>query len=177
MALPSTVYRASIRLADVDRERYEELRSTVARHPSETEERLVLRLLAYALFQEEGLIFTKGICAGDEPDLWIKAPDGRIDLWVEVGLPDAERLVKASRHAQRVALLVAGSGFPRWESVHWPRLGRIRNLSACHVDQGFVQKVASCLERSVDWSLTISGGILYLTLPDTTFETPFVTLS
>ena len=92
MALPSAIHKVNIQLADIDRGVYETLQSTVARHPSETEERLVARLLAYALFFEPELVFTKGISAVDEPDLWSKGPDGRVLLWVEVGLPEADRI-------------------------------------------------------------------------------------
>ncbi len=99
MALPSTIYRTTVQLADIDRSIYETLQTTVARHPSETEERLIARLLALALFYEPDLGFTKGISATDEPDLWLKGADGRVQLWVEVGLPDAERIIKAARHA------------------------------------------------------------------------------
>ena len=105
MALPTTIYRVNIQLSDVDRGVYEPLQSTVARHPSETEERLVARLLAYALFFEPELAFTKGISAVDEPDLWLKGPDGRVLLWVEVGMPEADRIIKAGRHTERVALV------------------------------------------------------------------------
>src|SRR5512145_1334338 len=102
MALPSTVYKASVQLADVDRGVYETLQSTVAQHPSETAERLCARLLAMAIFYEPELAFTKGLSATDEPDLWVIGPDARVRLWVEVGLPDADRIIKASRHAGRV---------------------------------------------------------------------------
>ena len=115
MALPSTIFRASLQLANVDRNLYESLQTTVAQHPSETEERLVARLLAYALSYEPGLTFTRGVGAADEPDLWVKGPDGRVMLWIEVGLPDPERLVKASRHVGRVVLFACGASLPRWE--------------------------------------------------------------
>ena len=82
MALPSTIFRVSLQLADLDRNLYESLQTTVAQHPSETEERLVARLLAYALSYEPGLAFTRGVGAADEPDLWTKGPDGRVLLWI-----------------------------------------------------------------------------------------------
>src|SRR5512136_652890 len=109
MALPSTIYRTTIQLSDIDRGVYETLQASVARHPSETEERLVARLLASALCYEDGLQFTRGICVGEEPDLWSIGPDGRVTLWVEVGLPEPERLIKAARHVERVVLLACGS--------------------------------------------------------------------
>lgn len=176
MALPPIIYRASIQLSDVDRNRYEHLQLTVARHPSETAERLVARLLAYALSYEEGLSFTKGICAGDEPDLWMKGPDGRVTLWLEVGLPEAERLLKASRHAERVVLFACGPGRLRWESVHLPRLKRAGNLTVYGLDQVFLQHLVERLQRGIDWSLTVTAGMLYLTVANETMESPLTLL-
>lgn len=176
MALPSTIHRATIQLADIDGSRYETLQTTVARHPSETAERLVARLLAYALCFEEGLVFTRGIAAGDEPDLWRKGPDGRVVLWVEVGLPDTERLLKAARHALRVVLVACGSGLPRWLETARPRLARLTNLSIVALDWPFVQQAANKLDRSINWSLTLSGGTLYLSVDRETLEGPLTVL-
>jgi uncharacterized protein YaeQ len=171
MALPSTIYRFSLELSDIDRQIYESLQATVARHPSETEERLVARLLAYALFHEPGLEFTKGICAGDEPDLWLKGPDGRTLLWVEVGLPDPERLLKASRHCERIALLAYGNSYPLWERDHLSRLTAIRNLTLLCVDPGFPAQLVCRLERTVRWAVTRTEGSLYLGVGGETLET------
>jgi uncharacterized protein YaeQ len=173
MALPSTVYKASIQLSDVDRGVYESLQATVARHPSETEERLVGRLLAYAIFQEPELAFTKGISATDEPDLWVKGGDGRVRLWVEVGLPDAERIIKASRHSERVALLACGRMSPSWDLQQLPKLEKLDNLTVISFDQAFVNMVASLLERSINWSITITEGTFYLSIAEETLETIF----
>jgi uncharacterized protein YaeQ len=171
MALPSTIYKATIQLADIDRGRYETLAATVARHPSETEERLVARLLAYALFCEEDLVFTRGLCATDEPDLWVKGGDDRVRFWVEVGLPDAERIVKASRHAERVALLACGRALPGWEQQHLPKLAPVPNLTVIAIDQPFLASLVERLERSVSWSITITEGVCYLTIGEETLET------
>lgn len=170
MALPSTIYRAAIQFSDVDRGIYESLQTTLARHPSETEERLVARLLSYAIFYDPELAFTKGVGAGDEPDLWVKGPDGRVTMWIEVGLPEAERLIKAGRHAARVALLTCGSALPNWEKQHLPKLIAIPNLTVVTLDQGFLSKLVARLERSITWSLTITEGALYLNVGDETLE-------
>jgi uncharacterized protein YaeQ len=171
MALPPTIYRVALQLADADRNRYQRLTATVARHPSETTERLVARLLAFALCYREGLVFTRGVSAGDEPDLWLKGGDDRVQLWLEVGLPDAERLLKAARHAERVILLACGKGLPRWRDVQLPRLGRADNLSVFALDQDFLHQLGARVERGIDWEVTRSGGSLYLTSGDTTLET------
>jgi uncharacterized protein YaeQ len=126
MALPSKVYKASIQLSDVDRGVYETLQATAAQHPSETEERLVARLLAYAIFHEPELTFTKGISATDEPDLWVKRGDDRVRLWVEVGLPEPDRIIKASRHSERVALLACGRTLANWDQTAVAQTGESR---------------------------------------------------
>lgn len=171
MALPSTVFKFSLELSDVDRSVYETLQTTVAQHPSETEERLVARLLAYAIFYQPDLVFTKGICATDEPDLWAKGADGRVQLWVEVGLPEADRIVKASRHSERVALLAAGRALPSWTQQHLPKLQATANLTVISIDQALITTLASRLQRSITWSITINESLLYLTVADMTLET------
>lgn len=171
MALPSTIYRVNIQLSDVDRGVYDSLQATVARHPSETEERLVARLLAYALFFEPELAFTKGVGAGDEPDLWLKGGDDRVLLWVEVGLPEPERLIKASRHAERVAAIVCGRALPAWEQQHLKKLDGVSNLTVLRFDQPFINNLASRLDRSITWSVTVNDGNLYINVGADSFET------
>ncbi|WP_305046849.1 YaeQ family protein [Geoalkalibacter sp.] len=176
MALPSTIHRAVVQLSDVDRGIYETLQVTLARHPSETAQRLVLRLLAYAVCHAPELSFTKGICAGDEPDLWIREPDGRVKLWIEVGTPEPQRLLKACRHAEQVVLLTAGPGRFRWDAQYRELLTGLDNVRVLGVDYDFVSQVATGLERSITWELTISGGSLYLTSAKQTYETTLETL-
>jgi uncharacterized protein YaeQ len=171
MALPSIIYCLSIQLSDIDRGIYRTIKATVARHPSETEERLVARLLAYALFFEEDLVFTRGICTGDEPDIWAKGPGGRVSLWVEVGLPEPERLIKASRHALRVALLAFGNGLPNWERQHLAQLADIPNIAIATVEQSFIRRLTALLERSISWEITITGDALYLQAAGQSLET------
>lgn len=171
MALPSTIYKTTINLSDIDRGVYETLTATVAQHPSETEERLVSRLLAYALFYEDGLNFTKGLCAADEPEIWLKSGDDRVLLWVEVGLPDSERIIKASRHSEQVRLLACGRALPNWQQQHLPKLAKLTNLELISIDQSFLAAVAQRLERFVSWEITITEGICYLATGRDTLET------
>ncbi len=171
MALPSTIYRAQIQLADIDRGVYETLQATVARHPSETEERLVARLLAFALFFEPELAFTKGISAVDEPDLWVKGPDDRNLLWVEVGIPESDRIIKAGRHTVKIALVACGRAFPIWEQQHLPKLGSVPNLTIISFDQPFISRLVTTLDRSILWEVTITDGNLYINAGNETFET------
>jgi len=158
MALPSTIYRTNIRIADIDRGVYETLQTSVARHPSETEERLVARLLAYSLFYEDDLQFTKGVCVGAEPDLWAKGPDGRVLSWVEVGLPEPDRLIKASRHSERVELLACGGALSHWERHHLPKMEKIANLTVITLDEGFISRLVTYLERTITWEIIAPVG-------------------
>lgn len=174
MALPSTIYRVTIELSDLDRTVFETLQVTAAQHPSETEERLVARLLAYALFHEEELQFTKGICDGDVPDLWRKGPDGRVVTWIEVGLPEPERLLKACRHAEKVIVLACGRGLSVWEQQHLEKLKRVNNLMITVVDQPFITSLIRHLQRSVSWSITITEGSIYLQVAGETLETTLI---
>jgi uncharacterized protein YaeQ len=170
MAQPATIYRASIQLSDIDRGLYDALQVTVAQHPSETEERLLARILAYALNFEPELIFTKGVGAGDEPDLWLKGPDGRVKLWIEVGLPDAERLVKASRHSEQVVLCAFGTSLVIWEKQQLPKLTGLSNLTIVTLEHAFLKRISERLQRSISWSLTVTEGLLYLEIDGETLE-------
>ena len=177
MALPSTIYRATIQLSHVDRGIYETLQATIARHPSETAERLVLRLLAYAVCYGPELAFTKGVGAGDEPDLWVKGADDRVALWIEVGTPEPERLLKAARHAGRVVLLAGAPNRYRWDEQHLGRLSGIPNLTVIGLDFAFVRELAAGLERSIAWGVTITGGTLYVDTAGATLDAPLELLA
>jgi uncharacterized protein YaeQ len=170
MAQPCVIYRASIQLSDLDRNIYETLQTTVAKHPSETEERMLVRLLAYAVCYESDLTFTRGVAAGDEPDLWTLGPDGRVKSWIEVGLPDGERLVKAGRHAEKVLLLAFGSARNVWEKQQLAKLAEMENVKVYGLDQQFLGELIKELKRSISWSLTITEGTLYLTVDGRTIE-------
>ena len=173
MALPATI---DLQLSDVDRNRYESIQATLARHPSETEERVVARVLAYALCYREGLAFTRGISSGDEPDLWVKGPDWRIAEWIEVGLPDPDRLIKASRHCGRVILFASGSSLPRWTAQHLARLSGCSNVTVIGFEQQFLDCVTRQLQRTISWSLTITENSLYLGADNGTVETSILHL-
>lgn len=176
MATGTTIYRATVQLSDSDRGIYTELRATLARHPSETAERLVTRLLAYALFYEPELVFTKGISDGDQPDLWVLEADSRVGLWLEVGLPDVARITKACRHATRVLLLLSGQRRRVWEGLHLAGLAGLSNLAIWTVEQPALMQLAEYLERSVTWSVTVSGGVVYLAVGNHSLESPLTCL-
>ncbi|MBU5613676.1 YaeQ family protein [Geomonas azotofigens] len=170
MALPSTIYRASVQLSDLDRQIYADLQTTVAQHPSETAERLLTRLLAYALCYDEELAFTKGVGSGDEPDIWSKGPDGRVKLWVEVGQPDPERLAKSCRHVERAFLFTFGANVSRWLTQHQQKLAQVKNLTVICIDFKFLGQLCDKLERVINWSITVTEGNVYLTFDGRTIE-------
>lgn len=123
MALKSTIFKAELQISDMDRSYYASHSLTLARHPSETDERMMIRLFAFAMFADEGLSFCKGLSSDDEPDLWHKDLTGAIENWIEVGLPDERRLRQASGRATRVTLLTYGG---RAVDVWWQK-----NRAAC----------------------------------------------
>ncbi|GAB7193879.1 hypothetical protein OS31_14700 [Dickeya oryzae] len=119
MALKATVYKASVNIADMDRAFFQDVSLTLAQHPSETDQRMMLRLLAWICHADEQLRFTKGLCADDEPEIWRHSDDGRVLLWVELGLPDEKRLKKACSLSPDVVLYAYGERAARvwWQNM------------------------------------------------------------
>ena len=177
MAQKSTIHRVQIELSDTDRHVYEELQMSVARAESETPERLVARLLAYCLCYEPEIQFTGGVGAGDEPDVWVKEPGGRVKTWIEVGLPDPKRLTKAARHCARVVLLAYGRRLADWQTEHLAQLRGQDNITVASIELRFLDELVSLLDRSIVWSLTVSGGTLYLTSGGRQLETTLCPLA
>jgi uncharacterized protein YaeQ len=128
MALKATIFKASLQVSDMDRNYYGEHQLTLARHPSETDERMMMRVLAFALNAHEHLEFGKGLSDTDEAHLWQKDLMGQIVHWIDVGLPDEKRLVRASGKADRVTVYTYGRGADLWWEASAERLERARNL-------------------------------------------------
>ena len=171
MARNATIYRAQLELSHIDRDVYAELQLTVARHPSETMKRTLMRLLAFGLRYDEGLEFGRGVSATEEPDLWRRSGDGRVIEWIEVGQPEARRLIKASRQSERCQLFVFGEGAERWRQAQLDDMKVPDNLGVARIDDAFVDAIADSAERSLRWSMTISEATIFLTTGDATFET------
>lgn len=162
MALQATPYKVECNLSDMDRGVYESLRFTVARHPSETEERLGARLLAYALWYSERLAFGRGLSDVDEPALWEKSLDDRVLHWIEVGQPDADRLIWCSRRTERVSLVAYGN-LRVWQERVLNEVKGLKNLSVVAVDSEALSEVSRHLPRSIQWDIMISDGTLFIT--------------
>lgn len=163
MALKATVFRAELQVSDLNRHHYAGYTLTLARHPSETDERMMLRLLAFALHADEGLAFTRGLSSTDEPDLWQHADDGRVRLWVELGQPDVRRLRQACGRAEQVVVLTAGG---RASELWWRQVAdeaaRLRNLAVVCVPEAAVRELAGRVERSMHWTCTVDGATAWL---------------
>jgi len=158
MALKSTVFKASLNIADVDRGYYGEHVLTLARHPSETDERMMVRLLAFVRHADEALTFGKGLSADDEPDLWRKDLTGIIDLWVEAGLPDERRLRQACGRARQVIVYCYGHAADVWWNQQRGKLERLNNLAVIRLPQDATQALAKMAERTMQLQCTIQDG-------------------
>lgn len=171
MALTSTVYNLDVSLSDVDRGVYESLALRVALHPSETLEYMLTRVLAYCLQYEEGITFSRGgVSDPDEPPIRIVDPTGRITAWIEIGAPDAERLNKASKAADRVAVYTHKN--PAMLLRQWAgrRIHRASEIPIHAFDRGLIEEASQHLDRRTAIDLSVTGGQLYLSLGDRSFS-------
>lgn len=162
MALKPTIYKAQVELADSDRNCFESLSLTLARHPSETLERMVVRLLAYCLNCTRGLEFTKGISTSDEPDLWVHSDSGEIQHWMEVGHPETARLKKACGRARLVSVYAFAKSTSTWWKLNSEAISALPHLHVWQLDWAEVQAAANLIERTVQLNASIVGGIIYL---------------
>jgi uncharacterized protein YaeQ len=159
MAGNATIFKAVLHLADMDRNYYATHALTMARHPSETDERLMVRLLAFALHADDALEFGRGLSTQDEPDLWRKDLTGAIDLWVDVGLPD-ERAVRRACHRARHVTVVGygGRAVGLWWSQNRERLERHDNLTIINLPYEGTQKLAGLAQRTMELQCNIQEG-------------------
>ena len=163
MALTATIFKATLQISDLDRPHFGEHALTLARHPSETDERMMVRLLAFALHADERLSFTKGLCAEDEPDLWQKGLAGEIELWIDVGLPDERRVRKACSRARQVCLYVyGGRGVQPWWERNADRLRRFEHLAVIELPEAATSALAAMAQRSMQLEVTVQEGQLWV---------------
>lgn len=164
MALSSTIFKATINIADNDRYYYGSHQVTIARHPSETDERMMVRLLAYGLYanEEEQLVFTKGLSDMDEPDLWRKDLTGQIQLWIETGMPDERRLQKAAGRSDEVVVLAYGRNVNIWWQGIAQKLSRFNRLTVYQLDVQGTQDLAALAQRTMDLHLNIQDAHVWV---------------
>ena len=161
MALTATIYKAELHISDIDRHYYASHELRLARHPSETEERLMCRLAAFVYHAHENLRFTKGLSTDDEPELWQKDLTGEIKLWIELGQPTEKRIRKACGQAHQVVIYCYGGGSA---SVWWDKqaqlLQRHNNLAVFNFPPQQTQALAKVVDRNMVLQCTIQDAIL-----------------
>jgi len=168
MALKATIFKASLQVSDMDRNYYGEHSLTLARHPSETDERMMMRVLAFALNAHEHLAFGKGLSDTDEPDLWQKDLTGQIVHWIEVGLPEEKRLIRASGRADLVTVYAYGRGVDTWWAASATRLRRASNLVVFGVPRDATVSLARLAQRSMQLQCTVQEKQIWLSCETTT---------
>jgi uncharacterized protein YaeQ len=168
MALKATIFKAQIQLADMDRQIYADHSLTLARHPSETDERLMVRLLAFALnvpanSDHGALEPAKGLWDTDEPELWQRDLTGQIQHWIDLGQPDDRRLLKASGRSERVSVYAYAHSTPIWWKGLENKLGRAGNLAVWSLPHASTQALATWVQRSMQIQISVQDGTLWLT--------------
>ena len=167
MALKATIFKASMQIADMDRNVYVDHSVTLARHPSETDERMMVRLLALALnlpadTDHGALEFGKGLWDVDEPELWHRDLTGRIRHWIEVGQPDEKRLMKASGRADKVSVFSYAPGTPIWWEGIKTRITRARNIEVWQIEAAQSQALAAIAQRSMQLQISVQDGTVWV---------------
>lgn len=162
MALRSTIYRCELSIADIDRSHYADYPLTLARHPSETEERMMVRLLAFALLADEGLVFAGDLSSAEEPALWSLDLTGAIKSWVEVGLPEEKLLRRACGRARVVHVFAYGGARAElWWKAQASALARCENLSVHVLDVSTTQSMAALVQRSMRLSCNVQDQSIW----------------
>ncbi|MDB5764150.1 MAG: hypothetical protein JWQ21_3145 [Herminiimonas sp.] len=163
MAIKATIFKADLQIADMDRHYYQNHSLTIARHPSETDERMMVRLLAFVRHAGEALSFGKGLSDVDEPDLWQKDLTGAIDLWIEVGQPDEKRILKACGRAAHVVIYSYSSNSSIWWNQIGSRIERARNLTVINLPSTVSLAMAKLAQRNMQLQCTVQDGQIWLT--------------
>ena len=162
MALKSVIYKAQLQIADMDRHYYADHALNIACHPSETLQRMMVRILVFALNAHERLEFGKGLSDTDEPDLWQKDLTGAIDTWIEVGQPDERRILKACGRADQVLVYAYGSSADIWWKPLASKLTRTKNLTVWRIEPDTVEQLEKLCERTMQLQVTMQDGELWM---------------
>ena len=163
MALKSTIFKAELQIADLERNYYQNHALIVARHPSETDERMMVRVLAFAMYADSALTFGKGLSAEDEPDLWRKDLTGAIELWLDVGLPDEKRIRRACGRARQVVVVTYGGRVAdMWWQQNKLALQRQDNLTVINLSAEDSRALADLAARGMQLQCTVQDGEAWL---------------
>ena len=161
MAIKPTIFKLRISLSDLNRDYYDTLNLTIAQHPSETVERMMARVLAFSINAQEGLTFTKGLSSVDEPDIWLRTLDEQTALWIDVGEPSVDRVKKSSRSAAEVKIYSFNSKSDVWWEQDKSRFSQLK-ASFYRFDWQNIKALAALVERSMDFSITITADSAYI---------------
>lgn len=161
MAIKATVFKATLNIANLDRNYYQDHSLTIAHHPSETDERMMIRILAYAYHASEHLMFTKGLSTDSEPELWQKSLCDEMKLWIELGQPNEKRIRKACRRSQSVWVISYGGHIADiWWEQNRNKLTRIKNLSVINLPAEATDELAGMVKRTMRLQCMIQDGII-----------------
>ena len=174
MALKSTIYKIDLNIADMDRQYYAQHSLTLAKHPSETDERVMVRLIAFTLFANESLTFGKGLSDDEEPDLWQKDLTGAISLWIDVGLPTEKDIRKACGKSAKVAVVLYGGRIAdMWWDQNSKGLLKLNNLTVINLTE--TQELAKLAAKSINISCTVQDSEVLLSHDSGSFDiTPVI---
>jgi uncharacterized protein YaeQ len=176
MAIKSTIYKATLQIADMDRHYYADHVLTIARHPSETDERMMIRCLAFALHAGGSLAFGKGLSDADEPDLWQRDLTGAIELWIEVGQPDEKRILRACGRAGQVLVYAYSHSAALWWKPIAGKLERARNLTVRRIAASSSAALARMADRAMNLQCTIHDGEIWMRNEEAAVKVDLVTL-
>lgn len=163
MALTATLHTLRVSLNDSDRSIYESFELRIARHPSESLEYMLSRTLAYCLFWAPDITFSRGLSTTDEPAVWVKTPDGRVKLWIDVGRPSAERLHKASKLSEQVVVCSFAEPDAFRRPLAGARIHRAQEIELVSLPSELLGPLEEQVERRMDWEFAVAGGQLYIT--------------
>lgn len=174
MAQKATIFKAELDISDMDRHYYASHALTLARHPSETDERMMVRLLAFALNADEQLSFSEGMDNPDDPALWRKDLTGSIEQWIDLGQPDDKRLLRACGRAEEVLVYCYSTAAPIWWDQAGPKLERAKNLRVFHFpNTGELTRLAA---RSMSLQVMRTEGQIFVTSGEETLEVEMASL-
>ena len=159
MATNSTIFKIDLQIADLDRHYYHDHSLTIARHPSETDERMMVRVLAFAFHASEQLVFGKGLSTEDEPDLWLKTLTDEVEVWIDVGQPDEKRIRRACGRSRQVFVYVYGGNIAdNWWHQNQKRLKQLDKLVVYQVPEQASKALAELVQRTMQIQCTIQDG-------------------
>jgi uncharacterized protein YaeQ len=169
MALSSTVFTFEIDLSDADRGVYETLALRIARHPSEADEFLIARVLAYCLEYREGIAFSRGgLSDTDDPPIAITDLTGKMEAWIDVGTPAADRLHRATKSTERVAVYIHKDATQWLSGIAAAKIHRGEALELYRIDTALIQQLVAVLDRRMSFAMSVAGGEIYISLADRT---------